>query len=235
MTWKRLLQWSAGALIVTAALVMAVFIHAFDPVLGTFLILFAVSLVLLPRFERASSILVLIVVVLFIGAGAPFFIAAFLEPRSTYEFVSNALLFVEGIVAGISAVALLRRRDAASRAAALTGRTAIGVIVLAVILAVVARVTAPTVTIEAGDLRLTAQDTEFSTEQLDGDGPDVTVAVVNKDLGSHTFTIDELDVNESLPGQATTRVSFDAPPGTYTYYCAVQGHRPTMHGTLTVR
>lgn len=54
--------------------------------------------------------------------------------------------------------------------------------------------------------------------------------------GQHTFTIDELGVNISLPHGKTTRVEFTpSQTGTFTYYCAIPGHRQAGQiGTLTV-
>jgi len=55
-------------------------------------------------------------------------------------------------------------------------------------------------------------------------------------IGQHTFTIDELGVNISLPHGTTTRVEFTPSQiGTFTYYCAIPGHRKAGQiGTLTV-
>ena len=45
-------------------------------------------------------------------------------------------------------------------------------------------------------------------------------------IGTHTFTIDELDVNVPLPLGQITRVEFTpSQTGTFTYYCAIPGHR----------
>ena len=55
-------------------------------------------------------------------------------------------------------------------------------------------------------------------------------------IGTHTFTIDELGVNVSLPLGQTTRVEFTPfQTGTFTYYCAIPGHRKAgQTGILTV-
>lgn len=54
--------------------------------------------------------------------------------------------------------------------------------------------------------------------------------------GQHTFTIDELGVNVPLPHGKTTRVEFiPARSGTFTYYCAIPGHREAGQvGTIAV-
>ena len=61
------------------------------------------------------------------------------------------------------------------------------------------------------------------------------IATRNRDLFWHTFTIDELDVDLRVPVGARRRATFDAPPGTYEYYCAIPGHRTLgMKGVLVV-
>ncbi len=54
--------------------------------------------------------------------------------------------------------------------------------------------------------------------------------------GQHTFTVDELGVNIPLPNGKTTRVEFTpTQSGTFTYYCAIPGHREAGQiGTLKV-
>lgn len=64
---------------------------------------------------------------------------------------------------------------------------------------------------------------------------DETVRIKVTNDGLHTFTIDELFVNQSLRG---SEVTFDFTPekaGTFTYYCAIPGHRERgQFGTLVV-
>jgi plastocyanin len=63
----------------------------------------------------------------------------------------------------------------------------------------------------------------------------VTVAVRNRDLFWHTFTIDALKVDVRAPVGRLQLVSFEAKPGTYTYYCRIPSHRNLgMRGTLRV-
>jgi len=62
---------------------------------------------------------------------------------------------------------------------------------------------------------------------------------VNIDLtatGQHTFTIDELGVNVSTPHGVVTPISFiPDKAGTFTYYCAIPGHRAAgQFGTIVV-
>jgi uncharacterized cupredoxin-like copper-binding protein len=58
---------------------------------------------------------------------------------------------------------------------------------------------------------------------------------VNADPMPHDFTIDDLDVAEAVDSNDTKTITFDAGPGTYTFYCSIPGHLESgMEGTLTV-
>ncbi|MBA2724366.1 MAG: cupredoxin domain-containing protein, partial [Actinobacteria bacterium] len=55
----------------------------------------------------------------------------------------------------------------------------------------------------------------------------------NRDDTRHTLTIDELEVDLNLPPNTAQRVSFEADPGTYRFFC--RPHDPSMEGELTIR
>ena len=79
------------------------------------------------------------------------------------------------------------------------------------------------------------RNTAFLQKTLTAQGGSISVAVANHDLFWHTFTIDALHVNVDVPIGANRRVTFNAPPGRYEFYCRVPGHRAAgMHGILTV-
>lgn len=64
-----------------------------------------------------------------------------------------------------------------------------------------------------------------------------TIYVVNADAGAHTFDIDinGRHLSWPVPAHSTTAVVLDvAAAGTYTYWCALPGHRSSMEGTLEV-
>src|SRR6266511_4168634 len=84
-------------------------------------------------------------------------------------------------------------------------------------------------------LRLEVKSARFSESQLTATGRTVTVRVTNHDLFWHTFTIAELGIDLKLPVGGEKELTFTAPPGAYTYVCAVPGHATFMRGTLTVR
>lgn len=64
-----------------------------------------------------------------------------------------------------------------------------------------------------------------------------TIYVVNGDAGPHTFDIDlnGQHLSYPVPAHSTTGVVLDlAAAGSYTFWCAIPGHRATMEGTLEV-
>ena len=64
----------------------------------------------------------------------------------------------------------------------------------------------------------------------------VTIAVRNRDLFWHTFTVDALKLDLKVPVGRLRTATVDARPGTYRFYCRIPGHTSLgMRGTLTVR
>ncbi|HKZ49878.1 MAG TPA: cupredoxin domain-containing protein [Candidatus Nanoarchaeia archaeon] len=68
------------------------------------------------------------------------------------------------------------------------------------------------------------------------EGDTVKLTVISEDI-QHTFTIDELGVNEPISAGAAKTFEFVASQkGTFKYYCAVDAHRAQgMEGTITVQ
>lgn len=84
-------------------------------------------------------------------------------------------------------------------------------------------------------LSLTIHNAAYSSTRLNANAGQVTLAVTNQDLFWHTVTIDQLHVNVAIPIGGHREIRFTAPPGTYTFYCAIPGHRQAgMTGTITV-
>jgi uncharacterized cupredoxin-like copper-binding protein len=75
----------------------------------------------------------------------------------------------------------------------------------------------------------------FVPSELEAKEGSVTIDFHNLEAVPHDFTIDDLDVKTVIDPNADTSVTFDAPPGVYTFYCSIPGHRDAgMEGTLTV-
>jgi plastocyanin len=76
----------------------------------------------------------------------------------------------------------------------------------------------------------------YDPKTLQAPGGKVTVALRNRDLFWHTFTIDRLGVEIRTPVGRLRTATFEARPGTYSFYCRIPGHAALgMRGTLTVR
>ncbi|MDQ3537633.1 MAG: cupredoxin domain-containing protein [Actinomycetota bacterium] len=137
-----------------------------------------------------------------------------------------------GVSAAVGAGLARRRRGSAGRGPAVVVVAA--AVLLALVLAAGAAGSGEASSSLDGDLELVTSNLSFSDEQLSADAGEVAVVVRNADLFWHTFTIDELDVDVRVPVTADRHATFDAPPGTYDFYCRVPGHETVMRGTLTV-
>ncbi len=76
----------------------------------------------------------------------------------------------------------------------------------------------------------------FDKSTLTAKAGKVTIALKNPAPLSHNIAIDGVSAQGDVIGQGgTSKVTADLKPGTYTYFCAVPGHRQAgMEGTLTV-
>jgi plastocyanin len=79
-------------------------------------------------------------------------------------------------------------------------------------------------------LQITATDFAFDPETFDSDaGAAVELVVTNAGDADHTFTIDEVEIDETIaPGDEIT-VSFDMPSSNVEYYCRFHSE---MTGTI---
>ena len=231
--WARLLRMTA-VLTILLMVIILVLAGQFIPPFALFFVLLLVGLFLLPRGGKAGPIVFIVTFVLFLVLNAPFVIPTLFVPASTVDFIIGVLSILLGIVGLIAAIAVLRGRDAApSSAPRKVGLVMAVVFVLSIVVGVGARATYDEPSRESGDVELTASGNEFSTETLEADAGEVSVFVTNEDGTFHTFTIDELDVDLAIPGGTSARVTFDAEPGTYEFYCVP--HQPDMDGELTIQ
>lgn len=227
LTWPRLLVAAAAA----DLLVISVFAAAAgDLEAATIGAGFALGLALLGwRTGLAGKLLlgglftdVLIWMVLGtitnIGAGAR--LGAVLVP---------AVLTGVSVTGLIAVVATARHREGSGA----TFAAALGAMVMAV--AIIAAVVTPTAVPGTADLRIVSAKVAFDETTLQAPAGQVTVALANRDLFWHTFTIDDLGVDLAVPVGGDRQVTFDARPGTYGFHCRIPGHETRMTGTLTVR
>ncbi len=225
----------------------------FIPPLVAFAVILAALAVL--GFARPGPRLFLvggIVLLLFVGLNLPFAIEGLIDPIRSSHAWTDIIAIVVGItggIAGITAFVELRRGRAF--------RASLGVVLAMLVVGflvgtsyVSARgygtlqgtpglgVTNGVVTAPAqAPVELDAVGTAFSQKTLQLRAGPGTVYVVNADSGPHTFDI-ELNgrmVSYPVPGRSTTAVVLDlATAGSFTYWCAIPGHRSSMEGTLEV-
>lgn len=70
-----------------------------------------------------------------------------------------------------------------------------------------------------GAVKLSASDFSFSPATIEGEpGEELTLRIANKGNAQHTFTIDSLDVDETLDPGEVISIAF-TPAGGERYYC----------------
>jgi plastocyanin len=154
------------------------------------------------------------------------------EPVFTIGPGALAAIALPGLVAAI--VCLLRRGRAAAPSRLAVAASLLAVAAFAAV-SIAAFAVGPEVSAAGSALQLEMKNVSYSTAQLEAARGTVTVRVTNHDLFWHTFTIPELGVDLKVPVGGRKEITFNAPPGDYTYLCSVPGHAAQMHGTLTVR
>lgn len=231
-TWRGLLRAATIASILV--LIAAILLIGFFPPLLLFPILWGIGLWRLGQPGRFAPILLIVAFVFFFLLNAPFIIPQLTVPASTIDFILGAFTLVLSIVGIVASIAVLRGRDATPTGAPrAVGAVIAALMVITVVTGVVARVTFDSAVAKPGDIELTAEDFKFSASELDAGSGEVAVIIKNNDTTLHTFTIDGLDVDTEVPAGTSVRVTFDADPGTYRFYC--RPHETDMHGELNIR
>jgi plastocyanin len=140
-----------------------------------------------------------------------------------------------GFVGAVAGLVHLRDPAAGRGAAAPTGVLAVVFIFASLGLVWVMTDAAPQVA-PAGALEVETVNVTFVPDSLRASSGEVRVAVRNRDLFWHTFTIDALGVDVTAPVGQLRSAAFEARPGTYSYYCRIPSHATLgMRGTITVR
>jgi plastocyanin len=227
--WLKLLRWSTITAIVVVALVN-VFAGIIPPLL-VFALVWIGALVWMRSAERGPSILLLVSFVAFLGLSAPFVIPTLTVPASAGDFILNLASLLAALTGIVAAVAVVRGREAGP--ARVVGLTAAVVFIAAAVFSIVATITYDNATVREGDVTVVAKDIEFQDTTLEASAGEISVFVENKDNTLHTFTSDELDVDLDVPAGKSARVTFQAEPGTYEFYCVP--HKGDMEGTIEIR
>lgn len=94
---------------------------------------------------------------------------------------------------------------------------------------------APTPTAAGVVLKLTGNEYSFAPSALKASAGLTTIRFTNGGAVDHDFSIDALHIHLTEKPGKTGEATLTLTPGTYTYFCAVPGHRQSgMQGTLTV-
>ena len=149
---------------------------------------------------------------------------------------SMSATLVPGVIAvaaaagAVGAVGTLRGKDGrwGPPVVALVGLLALGPLVLVA-------GTSRTDPVPPADVEMQTRDMAFLPSEVDVRAGRLTVRVRNEDLFWHTFTVPELDLDVTIPARGERTDTFQAPPGSYEFVCAIPGHTQLgMRGTLEV-
>jgi plastocyanin len=86
----------------------------------------------------------------------------------------------------------------------------------------------------AADAVVEMKQTEFEPEVIELPAGEIAVVVENDDPIVHTFTVEDLDVDEDLGAGDEKFIEFSAEPGEYELTCEVPGHE-SMDAIIRVR
>lgn len=235
-TWRRLLEGSAYGLLGVLAFASLVVARGLGPV-DALLALTLVTAVLLLRLPSGYGVAAVALAALGYGGWTVYngALVALAHPASAAEFWHAATTLA--MVATTLAAAAGEQRDRpASRLPAWVGGGGLAVTLVAAVLAVGSSFTYDDAARSPGDLGVAVERRDWLPPALSAPAGRVGVWIDNRDAARHTFTIKALDLSVDLPANHTTRVSFDAPPGTYRFECTAPGHdHGGIRGTLFVR
>ena len=231
-SWRKLAVRAAFAIPIVFILLMAVSME-FVPFLMIFIVVFAALGFWASRGGKVSAIVLGVLSVVFIVTNLPFVIPTLGVPASPVDFLSTSWVLLAAITAAVAGFFAFRGVEG-SDGARTFARVVLGVAVVAVVASIFSFVTYEDDTKQDGDIEITTADFEFQPEDIEAEGGTVGVFITNEDPASHTFTIEELDVDVVIPQGASVRVEFDAEEGEYEFVC-IPHEESGMTGTLAVR
>ena len=231
-SWRKLAVRAAFAIPIVFILLMIVSME-FVPFLLTFIIVFALLGFWTSRGGKVSAIVLGVIAVIFIVMNLPFVIPTLAVPASPIDFISTAWVFIAAITVAIAAFFASRGVEGSDGARTLS-RVVLGIGAVAVVVSAFFFLTYEDDTKQEGDIEMTTADFVFEPEEIEAEGGTVGVFITNEDPASHTFTIEELDVDVVIPQGASVRVEFEADGGEYEFVCTPH-EESGMVGTLAVR
>lgn len=219
--WRRLQVWGAAAVIAVSIIRMAL-----EATVTPFTLIpvgiFLLGLLLLAFVPRVGSIY-LALFALAVGVfGFPEISFSLAHPEAPADFLSNLLALVGVVLLLVASVPSFRQgkrpSTRSSRAVWLGALAALLLVGAAAASLVMSRgVTGQEAA--SADVQVAIVEFEFVPQEITAESGVVSVHVDNEDALSHTFTIDDLDVDLFVAGETAQRVEFNAPPGEYVFYC----------------
>lgn len=166
-------------------------------------------------------------------------------PQSFFDFVPGLLVIPGALIAVVCCIAAVvagRRNHLADapvggerRGIRIVLGAVLGLAAVSAVLTVVSSMGGP-----AGEATVAAKNFDFEPATLEVDGGE-TIVIENQDPFGHTFTVDELDINETLGPNQKVEVEVPDEGGTYVFYCVPHTSTPKepsdedMAGELTIR
>ncbi|CAN5890785.1 hypothetical protein BH23ACT12_BH23ACT12_23130 [soil metagenome] len=231
--WVKLL--ALAGVISAIGPVLPMIAEGFEPFLAILVAPILVGLVLLRVARKVGIIWLGVVSLALLVMNAPFTVDALMHPESPAEFMPVTMLTVGGLLAVVATVPAFRsargrQSDSAfPRVAAVAG---IAVVLAAIGGSLAARATVTSDTPADGSLIVDMENFDFGPKNITAANGEVSLYITNNDSARHTFTVDELGVDESIaPGQSK-QITFDAGVGTFRFYC--KPHDPGMEGELII-
>jgi plastocyanin len=146
-------------------------------------------------------------------------------PASFFDFVPGTLVLPGALLAVGATIASLRSSKRGISSGSGERRTAFAVLAvigvltgLSAVLTVAGRETVPDALAAEADLVVNLSDFEFDEDAYEVPGGG-TVLVKNDDPFLHTFTVDELDIDEDFGPGSEKLIAIPAEAGTYVLYC----------------
>jgi plastocyanin len=229
--WRAMVLRSGMAL--AAGFIVLMVLARFPiPPLAIYVVLVAGGLVLRRRKPTAGLLVVGVSTLLIFGLNLGPLVDNLRRPADPVDFTLAVLGWTAAVCTAAAIVPAVRRASGSGVSRGLS-MAAVAAVALALVGSSVARLaTVDSVAALSGDTGVVIAQTAFP-ETVSVNAGEVALFVDNSDPYSHTFTIDELGVDQTLVAGQSARVTFSTQPGEYRYYCAIPGHE-FMEGTLLV-
>jgi plastocyanin len=230
-SWRGLTFVALIALAVVLILTQVLAGGVIPPLLA-FAGLFSVFAVVARRnAARWPLIVVAVLVVAYVAAAVPFFVADLSHPESAATFIPAELSLIAALLALVGALGSLSGRS--SRAPRALGVAGVVVAIAGAAWAVVATSRITDDTPGAGDVAIEVRDVRYP-DRVEIPAGGAAVFVTNADPFRHTFVVDGHDVHRELPASSSKRFDVTLAAGTYRLYCDVPGHEQ-MQTSLVVQ